>query len=595
MIRDAARAIALIVRLSFRVDTARSIAMIGCNLADSATPLRALALGAAITAIAAGDTVEAIVGCVLVGLLSLGFGIGNLQWARLSQTVSEKATLEMDRELMRLTDEIPSLVPFEVPEYQNRLELVKNASGTIGGGVRTLTAGLVTIVKLALTLFVLAALHPALLVLPLFALPSVWAAGVGSRLRAKAEEDTAESTRLAAHLFNLPTTADSAKELRVFGLHDAISKAHDNEWRAILRTRRRAQFKSTALGTVAWAIFGIGFVAGITLVARNVIAGNGAPGDVAAALLVGSELTLNVSVTAGFFGSVGGEIRRMGHYLWLLDYSGEQARRRSTGVPAPEKLTAGIQLEGVSFRYPGRDTDVLTGVDLSLPAGSTVALVGDNGAGKTTLVKLLCGFYDPTEGRITVDGAALDQIDPVEWRRKLSGAFQDYAMFEFVAREVVGVGDVPRIEDEAAVAAALDRAGGAEIPATLEKGLETQLGRSFGGRELSGGQWQKLALGRSMMRETPLLLILDEPTASLDAETEHALFERYAGAARDVAASAGAITVLVSHRFSTVRMADLIVVLDGGSIREFGSHEHLMARGGLYAELFAIQARGYTS
>jgi ATP-binding cassette subfamily B protein len=212
---------------------------------------------------------------------------------------------------------------------------------------------------------------------------------------------------------------------------------------------------------------------------------------------------------------------------------------------------------------------------------------------KTTLVKLLCRFYEPDGGQILVDGVDLRRFPVAEWRGCLSAAFQDFSRFEFRLRETVGVGQVTRIDDSAAVESALARAGAEEIPALLAGGLETQLGRSWdGGIDLSGGQWQKLALARTMMRPAPLLVVFDEPTAALDAPTEHALFERVATAARR-GESAGTVTVLVTHRFSTVRMADLIVVLDGGRVAAVGFHRDLMSAGGLYAELYDMQARTY--
>jgi len=229
-----------------------------------------------------------------------------------------------------------------------------------------------------------------------------------------------------------------------------------------------------------------------------------------------------------------------------------------------------------------------------------VAIVGENGAGKTTLVKLLCRLYQPTSGRILVDGLELARMHVDAWRARLAGAFQDFFRFEFRARHTVGVGDVPRLDDEPAVAAAVDRAGADDVVAKLAARLETQLGPTWpGGVEVSFGQWQKLALARGFMRDHPLLLLLDEPTAALDAETEYALFERYAAAARGGKSNGaalrdhGRITILVSHRFSTVRMADLIVVLDGSRVVEVGPHEELIAKGGHYAELYGIQAAAY--
>lgn len=225
-----------------------------------------------------------------------------------------------------------------------------------------------------------------------------------------------------------------------------------------------------------------------------------------------------------------------------------------------------------------------------------MALVGENGAGKTTLVKILAKMYEPVAGRVRIDGADLARMPAAEWRSRLAGAFQDFHRFEFYARRRVGIGDVPRLEDRPAVRSAVARAGADDVVDGLPDGLDTQLGPTWpNGTEVSFGQWQKLSLARGFMRDEPLLLVLDEPTAALDAETEHALFERYAGAARRGASEAanGRITLLVSHRFSTVRMADLIVVMDGARVAEVGSHEELIAKGGQYAELYEIQAAAY--
>jgi ATP-binding cassette subfamily B protein len=202
-------------------------------------------------------------------------------------------------------------------------------------------------------------------------------------------------------------------------------------------------------------------------------------------------------------------------------------------------------------------------------------------------------MYAPTSGRILIDGIDLNRISPVDWRARLAGAFQDFFRFEFRARHTVGVGDVPRLDDEPAVVTAVGRAGADDVIVRLTAGLDTQLGPAWPeGVDVSFGQWQKLALARGFMRDEPLMLVLDEPTAALDAETEHALFERYAAALRSDR-NEGRITILVSHRFSTVRMADLIVVLDGARVVEIGSHDALMAKRGPYCQLYSIQAAAY--
>ncbi len=277
---------------------------------------------------------------------------------------------------------------------------------------------------------------------------------------------------------------------------------------------------------------------------------------------------------------------------WLEDYAAGSGRGGDR--PAPACVTESIRFEGVSFSYPGTDRLVLDDVHLLLPAGAVVAVVGENGAGKSTLVKLLARMYAPTGGRITIDGVDLAEIDTAQWRERLAGAFQDFARLEFAALTTIGVGDLPRIDDRPAAEHAVARAGAHDVVDRLPAGLDTQLGPTWpGGAEISFGQWQKLALARGFMRDDPLLLILDEPTAALDAETEHSLFEQFAAASR-TGAENGRVTILVSHRFSTVRMADLIIVLDGARVAEVGSHEQLMARDGHYAALFRLQAAAYS-
>jgi ATP-binding cassette subfamily B protein len=282
------------------------------------------------------------------------------------------------------------------------------------------------------------------------------------------------------------------------------------------------------------------------------------------------------------------------HLRWLEDRVAAERPPRPARRP-PVRLQRGIVLDGVSFAYPGAATPVLRGVDLELPAGATVALVGENGAGKTTLVKLLTGMYRPTDGVLRVDGVDLAELALDAWRARTTATFQDHQRFALLLRETVGIGDLPRVDDRDAVLAALERAGGHELVARLPRGPDTQLGRPFGGVELSGGQWQRLALARGLMRQDPLLIVLDEPTAALDAAAERALFERYARAARAGAAARGAITLLVTHRFSSARAADHIVVLEGGAVVETGHHDALVRAGGRYAELHALLARSYRS
>jgi ATP-binding cassette subfamily B protein len=262
--------------------------------------------------------------------------------------------------------------------------------------------------------------------------------------------------------------------------------------------------------------------------------------------------------------------------------------------PAPSRLRSAITLRGLSFSYPGTERSVLTALSLTLPAGATIAVVGENGSGKTTLVKLLLGLYAPTSGSIMIDDVPLESIAPDAWRERCTAAFQDFACFNLPAVSSVGVGDVAAHDSEPLALDALSRAGGSDLVEQLPEGLATYVGVPFtGGHNLSGGQWQKLALGRAARAPDPLLVVLDEPTASLDAQAEHALFTRYASLSSRLAAASGTITLLISHRFSTVRMADLIVYLEDGHAIEAGTHEDLMSAAGRYAEAFTLQASAY--
>ena len=258
------------------------------------------------------------------------------------------------------------------------------------------------------------------------------------------------------------------------------------------------------------------------------------------------------------------------------------------GASAQDLTERGIRFDGVGFRYPGQDGWALRGVSLFIPQGQSLALVGHNGAGKTTFIKLLTRLYDPTEGRVLLDGEDLRAWTPERLRERVAVIFQDYSRYQLPVRDNVGFGSVADLDDTDRVLRALDRAGGAELIAGLPAGLDTKLGRWFhGGTEISGGQWQKVAIARAFMREQADILVLDEPTAALDAVAEHAVFERFR------TLTAGRTSILISHRFPTVRMADRIVVLEGGEVVEEGTHEALVAAGERYARLFELQARGY--
>ena len=351
-----------------------------------------------------------------------------------------------------------------------------------------------------------------------------------------------------------------------------------------------ARRRSAAWYAAGWAIFALAYVGGIVLVAT------GPRASAASATLVltaGARLSSYVGATVSEIGFLRGVWMDGSQRLaWLEDYAAAAVQHED--LPAPTRITGGIRFERVTFRYPGADKAALEDVDLFLPAGSVVAIVGENGAGKTTLVKLLAKFYAPACGRVLVDDVDLARVDSPQWRERMAGAFQDFFRFEFQAGHAIGLGDLPRLDVEPALTAAMDRAGARDVVEALPAGLRTQLGPTWhDGVDISYGQWQKLALARGFMRDEPLITVLDEPTAALDAETEHQLFEHYASRARQASDTGGGVTILVSHRFSTVRMADLIVVMDGARVAESGTHDELMARGARYSDLYNLQVSAY--
>jgi len=392
-------------------------------------------------------------------------------------------------------------------------------------------------------------------------------------------------------LFNVATTASPGKEVRVTGIGSHLATERRGAWERWYGGVASARWRSAFWHALAWAVFGSAYVGAVVFVSSVLRA---SASQVLLVLAAGARLSAYIGATVGELAFLRGfwmdGSRRL---AWLEDYAAGVAASGDHAVPSV--LRQGIRVDHASFAYPGTSRVVLDDVSVELPAGAVVAIVGENGAGKTTLVKLLAKMYEPTSGSIFLDETPLARVQASAWRERLAGAFQDFFRFEFRARHTVGLGDVPRLDDEHAVVAAVERAGATDVVTRLTTGLETQLGSTWpGGVELSFGQWQKLALARGFMRDEPLLLILDEPTAALDAETEHALFERYAAAARRRGENdSGRITILVSHRFSTVRMADLILVMDGSRLVEVGTHDELMARKGHYSELYSIQAAAY--
>jgi ATP-binding cassette, subfamily B, bacterial len=533
---------------------------------------------------------------LMVQLSAVGLGLSAAAtWflrtvsTRMQRRFRDRVTIALEAHVAQLQASIATVAHQERPDYLDRLSMLRNQVFVLDHMYMSVFSTLGWILRLAVTMALLASIHPALLFLLAFAIPTVLTSTWRPTVERNVQERGAQTSRLARHLFTIATTAPPGKEVRVTGIGERLAVQRREAWERWYKPTAAARWGSAMWHALAWAIFGLAYAGAVVFVAYGIHA---PAAQVLLVLAAGARLSSYVGATVGEIGFLRGfwmdGSRRL---AWLEDYAASVAA--AGDLPVPAELRRGIRIEDVSFAYPGTSRLVLEHVSVTLPAGAVVAIVGENGAGKTTLVKLLSKMYEPSSGSIFVDDTPLARLPAAEWRARLAGAFQDFFRFEFRASQTVGLGDVRRLDDNPAVLAAVNRAGAADVVAKLHTGLDTQLGPTWpGGVELSFGQWQKLALARGFMRDEPLLLVLDEPTAALDAETEHALFERYAAAAKD-ATAAGRVTILVSHRFSTVRMADLILVLDGSRLVEYGTHEDLMSRNGQYSELYRIQAAAY--
>lgn len=431
----------------------------------------------------------------------------------------------------------------------------------------------------------------AVLALAVASLPSAIAevrfGNIAFRLRNWRSPDTRKLTYLEYVLAN----DAHVKEVKLFGIGPLLLDRYRSLGEKFYREDRGLAIKRASIGWVLSLIGTGAFYGCYAWMALGAARGEITLGDL---VLYGVSFRQGQQAFQSILSSLGGMYE---HNLYMSNLftflaiptsnPALPASNRDDGLTTNDS-TEGIRFEGVSFRYPGQTNWAIEKLDLTVARGESVALVGHNGAGKTTLIKLLTGLYTPTEGRITMNGKDIADWDQEKLRKQIGVVFQDFNRYQLTVRENVGFGSTDHMNDEKRLSEAVDRGGATEVLKTLPGGLDTQLGRWFkDGTELSGGQWQKIALARAFMREDASVLVLDEPTAALDAEAEHAVFERFR------LLSKGRTTFLVSHRFPTVRMADRILVLDGGRVIEEGTHAELLARKGKYAKMFELQAAGY--
>jgi ATP-binding cassette, subfamily B, bacterial len=560
-------------------------------------PLGVAWVGKAIVdAVVAGDRPGAIrwvlVELGLVAALALGQrGLGlsrQLLGARLSVDI-HLAILDKARRL--------ELHHFEDPEFYDRLTRARReaSSRPVSVVVETFQLAQNALTLTGYVLLLVGYSGWAVLVLAGAAIPATIAEIRFSNAAFRLRNWRSPDSRKLNYLEHVLANDRHAKEVKSFGLGQWLL----DRYRQLSETFYRED-KALAVRRTGWAaglsLLGTGAFYGLYLV----MAGAAATG----AMTVG-ELVLYLaafrqgqqafqSILSGLGGMYEHNLYMSNLFAYFDDPAGQAevaspATRAPTDRPSePESTERGIRFEGVTYRYPGRDHAALENVDLFIPEGGSVALVGPNGAGKSTFIKLLARLYEPTEGRILLDGKDLREWELEALLERIGIVFQDFVEYQFQLKDNIGLGHHPHLEDQERIERATDRGGAQPVVDELAAGYETQLGKWFkGGAQLSGGQWQKIALARAFMREEADILILDEPTAALDAEAEAALFERFRRLTE------GRTSILISHRFPTVKMADEIVVLERGRIVEQGTHAELVAKGGRYARMYELQARAY--
>ncbi len=554
----------------------------------------ALALREAVNSIVRGDTADALTAALVAAFVyALNLVLQDTAGILRVTTNDRLGRLDLHPRVHLDLARTEGLDHLERTDFLDRVSIVRSGTSHITMSMWNAVMAVSNVLKLVITVLLLGTVSPWLGLLLLFAAVPVWCDHRGQSIVKRVEVETSEAYRLHQHLSELAVGASGGKELRVSGAGSEVVDRQAQAWRDAMGPRSRAQFAAAAWKLTGWLVFTAGFIGALALITYRTAHGHGTVGDLVLTVTIAASLRQTVAGTVQSTTATAGSRRVLEPYLWLRSHLGEEAARSQGSAQPPARLTDGIALHDVSYTYPGTDRRAVDAVTTTLPAGSVVAVVGEYGSGKTTLVKLLNKFYRADEGSITVDGQELSALDTEAWRARSTAAFQDFGRFHTTFARAVGLGDLPRVEDRASILRAIRETDSESLLDRLPDGLDTQLGRELGGVDLSEGQWQRTALARAAMRTGPLLFVLDEPTASLDAPSEQAIFEQQMARARELGRVTGAVTVVVSHRFSTVTGADKILVMHEGSLVESGDHDELMRLGGRYADLYGIQAAAY--
>jgi len=479
------------------------------------------------------------------------------------------------------------LASFEDPVFADKLERARvQSTDRLGmlSGIGRMVQQAITLVSLAVGVFYFSPWL--LLLLFVCTIPAFLAESHFAFLGYSLAHSLTPLRRELDYLRVLGASKESAKELKIFGLGAYLTSRYRSISDRVYARNRALVTRRMRAGSLLAIVGAMGYYGAYALVVYRALNGSLSVGSLTFLAGAIAGTSSNIQALFSTFSSIADQALFLTD---LLEFFATQPRIRSPerALPAPRPIRQGFEFRNVSFQYPGQERLILRNLNFSLEPGTRVGLVGENGQGKTTFVKLMARLYDPTGGAIFLDGHDLREYSIEELGREIGVIFQDFMRYEMSARENIGVGRIEEIENQARVEEAARKSLAHDVITKLPAGLDQLLGRRFeGGVDMSGGEWQKFALARAYMREAQVL-ILDEPTASLDARSEYEVFCRFADLTE------GRMALLISHRFSTVRMADRIVVLQNGAIGEQGTHEELMRLGGMYSEMFELQAAGY--